>query len=251
MKELSSALVAAIRGREKGKRSIVMTRVLLIEDDGRIRRIVETGLHAHGFDVYSAPDAATGIKALRTLAVDIVLLDLVLPDMHGLSLLRVIRAAKPRLPVIALTALDDERSKLEGFDRGADDYVTKPFSIAELAARIRTRLRWREEDGAVLEAGRLRLDLTSHRVTIDGHSVLVSAREACLLAAFLRHPDRVLSREELLQLVWEIDFDPGSNVVDVYVSALRRKLGAEVIKTVRGRGYRLLAGSPAAAAAVR
>ena len=228
-----------------------VTRVLLIEDDGRIRRIVETGLRAHGFDVFSAPDAAAGVEALRSLAVDLVLLDLVLPDVPGLALLRVIRKAKPPLPVIALTALDDQRTKLEGFDRGADDYVTKPFSIAELAARIRARLRWREEDTTVLEAGPLRLDVAAHRATLGGRSALVSAREARLLATFLRHPDRVLSREQLLQLVWEIDFDPGSNVVDVYVAALRRKLGAGVIETVRGRGYRLGTRAPVTEAATR
>ena len=164
------------------------TRVLLIEDDRRIRQIVEDGLHGHGFEVVSAPDAAAGVDALRTLAVDVVLLDLVLPDVHGLSLLPAIRKAKPRLPVIALTALDDERSKLEGFERGADDYVTKPFSIAELAARLRARLRWREDDGTVLEAGPLRLDVAAHRATRRGRSVLLSAREACLLATFLRNP---------------------------------------------------------------
>src|SRR5207244_12492703 len=114
----------------------------------------------------------------------------------------------------------------------------------ELAARIHARLRWLEVDGALLEAGPLRLDLATHRATLNGRSVLVSAREAALLAAFLRHPGEVLSREELLRQGWELEFDPGSNVVEVYISALRRKLGDGVIETVRGRGYRLPAGAP-------
>jgi DNA-binding response OmpR family regulator len=140
--------------------------------------------------------------------------------------------------VIAVTARDDPRSKLAGFEGGADDYVTKPFSLDELAARIHARLRWRE-GGTILGAGQLRLDLTSNRAVLGKRSALLSAREAALLAAFLRHAGEVLSREQLLRLVWEIDFDPGSNVVEVYVAALRRKLGTAVIETVRGSGYRL------------
>jgi DNA-binding response OmpR family regulator len=218
-----------------------MKHVLLIEDDPRIRGIVERGLGSRGFTVCSAPDAGSAIQALRARDFDVVLLDLLLPDADGLSLLRALRAAKPRLPVIAVTARDDIRSKLAGLNDGADDYVTKPFSVAELAARIHARLRWRDEEGGLLEAGPLKLDLATHRATLNDQSVLVSARETALLAAFLRHPGEVLSREELLRQVWEIEFDPGSNVVEVYVSALRRKLGMEVIETVRGRGYRLRA----------
>jgi two-component system, OmpR family, response regulator len=216
-----------------------MSHVLLIEDDPRIRQVVERGLGSCGFSVSSAPATARGIDVLRNSAVDIVLLDLVLPDLDGLALLRAIRATRPQLPVIALTALDDMRSKLEGFDGGADDYVTKPFSIAELAARIRARLRSFQHGGTRLEVGALTLDLATHRASLKGRSVLLSAREASLLAAFTAHPRRVLSRGELLRLVWEIDFDPGTNIVDVYVAALRRKLGPDVIETVRGRGYRL------------
>jgi two-component system copper resistance phosphate regulon response regulator CusR len=216
-----------------------MVRVLLIEDDGRIRELVETGLAARGVSVVAVPDGASGIEALRAHRVDLVLLDLVLPDMDGFALLAAIRAARPRLPVIALTARDDEDSKLDGFAGGADDYVTKPFSLAELAARIEARLRWREEGGTVLEAGPLMLDLAGNRASLGEQSVVLSAREASLLAAFVRHAGEVLSRDELLRLVWQLEFDPGSNVVDVYVAALRRKLGPTVIETVRGRGYRL------------
>jgi len=214
-------------------------RVLLIEDDARIRTIVERGLATYDFRVSSAADAAAAICELRACSCDLVLLDLVLPDADGLSLLGAIRASRPRLPVIVLTARDDMRSKLDGLNGGADDYMTKPFSIAELAARIQTRLRWAEADGSLLRTGSLTLDLATHRATLAGRSAVVSAREASLLAAFLRRPGELLSREELLRDVWQIDFDPGSNVVDVYVAALRRKLGASAIETVRGQGYRI------------
>jgi DNA-binding response OmpR family regulator len=213
-------------------------RVLLIEDDEAIRELVAAGLRAQGFSVTAAASGAAGIESLRTQRVDLVLLDLVLPDVEGFSLLAAIRAGRPRLPVIALTAHDDERSMLTAFAAGVDDYVTTPFSLAELTARIRARLRWRD-GGTLFEAGPLTLDLASNRASLGGRSVALSAREGALLAAFVRHAGEVLSREELLRLVWELEFDPRSNVVDVYVATLRRKLGPTVIETVRGRGYRL------------
>jgi DNA-binding response OmpR family regulator len=214
--------------------------VLLIEDDPRIREIVERGLGARGFAVSTAADGAAGLELVRKLDVDLVLLDLVLPGRDGLDVLEDIREARPRLPVIAVTALDDMGSKVGGLDAGADDYVTKPFSVDELAARIRARLRWAEEDGGVLKAGSLTLDLAAHRAVLDGREVALSARELELLAAFMRHPGQVLSRSQLLTLVWDVDFDPGSNVVEVYVAALRRKLGHGFIETVRGSGYRFV-----------
>jgi two-component system copper resistance phosphate regulon response regulator CusR len=233
-------LISAFRLREDGKEaSTSVARVLLIEDDGRIRALVEAGLAARGFSVIAVPDGTSAIGILRARSPDLVLLDLMLPDVDGFALLAAIRATHPRLPVIALTARDDERSKLDGFAGGADDYVTKPFSLAELAARIKARLRWREEDGTRLAAGPLTLDLANHRASLAGQSVPLSARESALLASFFHRAGDVLTREQLLRLVWELDFDPGSNVVDVYVAALRRKLGPSVIETVRGRGYRM------------
>jgi DNA-binding response OmpR family regulator len=212
--------------------------VLLIEDDARIRDIVERGLGARGFVVSSAPDGESGTDLARKLDVDLILLDLILPGASGLEVLEEIRAAKPRLPVIALTALDDTGSKVGGLEAGADDYVTKPFSVEELAARVRARLRWTDEEGGVLKSGPLTLDLAAHRAVLDGREVPLSARELELLAAFMRHPGQVLSRGQLLRLVWNLEFDPGSNVVEVYVGALRRKLGTGLIETVRGTGYR-------------
>ena len=221
-----------------------MTHILLIEDDPRIREIVERGLGARGFVVSAAPDGEAGLDLVGKLDVDLVLLDLMLPKRQGLEVLEEIRAIKPRLPVIAVTALDDPGSKVGGLDAGADDYITKPFSVEELAARVRARLRWKEEDGGVLKSGALTLDLAAHRALLDGRDISLSARELELLAAFMRHPGQVLSRGQLLRLVWDLDFDPGSNVVEVYVAALRRKIGAELIETVRGSGYRFVISTP-------
>lgn len=217
-----------------------MPHVLLIEDDARMREVVERGLDARGFVVTAAPDGTTGLELVRKLDVDLVLLDLILPDMKGFEVLEALRAAKPRLPVIALTALDDPSSKVGGLDAGADDYITKPFAIDEVAARIRARLRWREDDRTVLKVGPLTVDLAAHRALVAGREITLSARELALLAVFLRHPGHVLSRRQLLQMVWDLDFDPGSNVVEVYVAALRRKIGAPFIDTVRGVGYRFV-----------
>jgi two-component system, OmpR family, response regulator len=215
-----------------------MGQILLIEDDPRIQEIVQRGLGARGFSVASASDGPSGLESARSHDVDLVLLDLKLPGMEGERVLEGIRATNPRLPVIVLTALDDVRSKVGGLDAGADDYMTKPFSIEELVARIRARLRWRDDAGGILRAGPLVLDLAAHRATLDGREISLSAREIGLLAVFLRHPGQALSRGQLLRLVWHLDFDPGSNVVDVYVAALRRKIGAGFIETVRGLGYR-------------
>jgi DNA-binding response OmpR family regulator len=214
--------------------------VALIEDDPRVREVVERGLGARGLQVSAAPDGAGGLDLVRRLDVDLVLLDLILPDAEGRQVLEEIRAIKPRLPVIVLTALGDTTSKVGGLEAGADDYVTKPFSIDELAARIRARLRFQERGDGILEAGPLRVDLGTHRVTLNQREIPMSPRELALLVTFLRHQGRVLSQEQLLQMVWDINFDPGSNIVEVYVAALRKKMGAKFIQTVRGLGYRFV-----------
>ena len=221
-----------------------MPHVLLVEDDPRIRGIVERGLGARGFDVTSAADGTDGRELARTLDVDLVLLDLMLPGLPGLAVLEEIRATKPRLPVIVLTALDDIGAKVGGLDAGADDYLTKPFSVDELAARIRARLRAHDEP-TVLKAGALTIDLQAHRAVLHGRAVPLSARELALLIAFARHQGQVLSRAQLLDLVWGLGHDPGSNVVEVYVAAVRRKIGAGFVETVRGIGYRLVPPPPA------
>ncbi len=156
-------------------------------------------------------------------------------------MLAALRRRSPSLPVIILTARSGVEPTVEGFNRGADDYVTKPFRFEELLVRVRARLRTTTPELTVLGAGNIVLDLRTRRATIGGRVVELSAREFTLAEAFLRHPDQVLSREQLLDRVWGYDFDAGSNVVDVYVRYLRRKLGPGVIETVRGMGYRLRA----------
>jgi len=219
-----------------------MAHILLIEDDPRIRSIVERGLGGRGFGVTCAADAATGTELARLLDLDLVLLDLLLPDRGGLAVLAEIRADKPRLPVIVLTALDDIGAKIGGLDAGADDYLTKPFSVDELAARVRARLRAASlsAESPALTAGPLTVDVLAHRAVLDGRPVPLSAREMALLIAFARNRGLVLSRAQLLDLVWGVDSDPGSNVVEVYVAALRRKIGAGFVETVRGIGYRFV-----------
>jgi DNA-binding response OmpR family regulator len=174
-----------------------------------------------------------------------VLLDLLLPGKNGLEVLDAIRARMDNLPVIVLTASGAVAQRVEGLDRGANDYITKPFSFAEMLARVRANLRGpRQRAASVLEAGGIRADLLTRRVTHDGRDVHLTAREFELLAHLLRHPDQVLSREQLLNAVWGFEFDPGTKVLDVYIGYLRRKLrddGSGPIETVRNVGYRLCA----------
>ena len=169
------------------------------------------------------------------------ILDLGLPILDGTEVLRTLRAQGRRLPVIILSARDDVRDKVAGLQLGADDYLTKPFELDELLARIQVRLRdVGTSESLTLAAGDVALDLRTRRATVEGRTIELSAREFALLELFLRHPDQVLSREQVLAHVWGYDFDPNSNVVEVYVGYLRRKLGPDVIATVRGMGYRFL-----------
>jgi len=167
------------------------------------------------------------------------ILDLGLPGMDGFEVLEAVRARGEAMPVIILTARDEVDDKVRGLDAGADDYVTKPFKFEELLARVRARLRAEHAHEEVeLTAGAIKLDLRSRRASVDGEPVELSAREFALLKTFMRHPGQVLSREQLLSRVWGYDFDPGSNIVDVYVGYLRKKVGGGTIETVRGAGYR-------------
>lgn len=216
-----------------------VVQVLLVTGENRLQDEARAAFAARGFSITRAIDGASAIKSLRGCRVDLVLLDLVLPDVDGVALLTAIRAARPHLPVIALTASNDEEMRLDGFARGADDCVGVPFSIRELTARMEARLRSRGYGETVVRAGPLSLDISRNRATIGERIVPLSPREGALLGTFVRHAGEVLTREALLLLVWELEFDPHSNIVDVYVAALRRKLGSQVIETVRGRGYRL------------
>lgn len=217
-----------------------MTNVLIAEDEDGIASFIQKGLQANGFATSRVADGRSALDYLRTGDFDLVVLDLGLPGLDGLEVLSKARAEGIDVPVIILTArnsIDDTVASLEG---GADDYLRKPFAFDELLARIRLRLRTdRSMAPSTLCVGDLCLDLRTRRAEVGGRSVDLSAREFALAEVFLRHPEQVLSREQLLSQVWGIDFDPGSNVTDVYVRYLRRKLGEDRIETVRGMGYRL------------
>ncbi len=217
-----------------------MTQVLIVEDEPRIASFVAMGLRAAGFTTHIEECGAPVAELVSTGDFDLVILDVGLPDLDGFEVLSQLRERDATIPVIMLTARSAVRDRVTGLEGGADDYVTKPFSFEELLARVRSRLRVAGQDSSLsLSHGELELDLRTRRAVSGGREVELSAREFSLVEVFLRHPDQVLSREQLLSAVWGYDFDPGSNVVDVYVRYLRLKLGAEVIQTVRGMGYRL------------
>ena len=219
-------------------------RILVIEDERTLAGFIEQSLHAEGHAVTVAHDGETGEAAALTGDYALVLLDLTLPGRNGLDVLSAIRARLPELPVIVLTARAAIEQKVEGLDRGANDYVTKPFSFEELLARVRAQLRAPgQRESSVLEAADIRMDLRTRRVERNGHEVRLTAREFEVLAYLMRHPDQVLSREQVLNAVWGFDFDPGTKVLEVYIGYLRRKLGDaggdDPIETVRNVGYRL------------
>ncbi len=218
-----------------------MSQILIVEDEERIASFVQKGLRANGFATTTAADGHTAFDLATTGEFDLILLDLGIPGRDGFSVLAELRRRGSTIPVIVLTArggIDDTVAGLEG---GADDYLSKPFRFEELLARIRLRLRGdRIPETHVLRCGGLSLDLRTRVATADGRSGDLSAREFALAEFFLRNPGRVLTREQLLSRVWGYDYDPGSNVVDVYVRYLRQKVGAARIRTVRGAGYRLV-----------
>ena len=219
-----------------------MSSILVVEDEARISTFVEKGLTAAGYTTTVVADGRSALDYLATGSFDLVLLDVGLPGLDGFEVLRRFRAGGATTPVIMLTARTSVDDTVTGLDGGANDYLPKPFKFDELLARIRVRLREAGQQGAaetVLRHGEITLDLRARRITVDGATLDLSAREFGLAEQFLRHPDQVLSREQLLSRVWGFDFDPGSNVVDVYVRYLRAKIGADRIETVRGMGYRL------------
>ena len=219
-----------------------MNRILIVEDEPRIASFLAKGLKADGFTTTIAEDGITGLDYALTGEFDLVVLDIGLPGMDGYELLRRLQTERATLPVIVLTARDSVTDTVAALEGGAADYMSKPFRFDELRARVRLRLRETNASTAAeneLTAGDVKLDLRTREATVDGESIELSAREFKLAEVFLRNPGQVLSREQLLSHVWGYDFDPGSNIVDVYVRALRKKLGASRIETVRGMGYRL------------
>ncbi|MDJ0469159.1 response regulator transcription factor [Rhodococcoides fascians] len=218
-----------------------MSRILIAEDNVRISSFIEKGLRANGFTTTTVADGISAIDYATTGDFDLVVLDLGLPGKDGFEVIESLRGAGVGIPMIILTARDSVRDTVTGLEGGADDYMTKPFRFEELRARVRLRLRGgdREPSVSVLESGSLAVDLHTRRAVVNGVVVSLTSREFVLLEMFLRHPRQVLSREQILSHVWGYDFDPGSNVVDVYVRMLRKKIGSDRIETVRGMGYRL------------
>jgi DNA-binding response OmpR family regulator len=220
-----------------------MNRILIAEDEPRIAAFIEKGLRSHGFTTIVASDAYSAINMALSSGFDLIILDLGLPGKDGLDVLEEIRGQGENVPVIILTARNDIQDKIAGFEAGADDYLTKPFRFEELLVRVKARLRHsRSSQGTeemVLKVGNVVLDLHSRKVKVGQNTIELPAREFTLAETFFRHPGQALSREQLLDKVWGYDYDPGSNIVDVYVGYLRKKLGSELIETVRGIGYRL------------
>ena len=219
-------------------------RILIIEDEAKIARFVELELNHEGYEVEKTYDGRTGLNAALSGGFDLVLLDVMLPELNGMEVLRRLRA-ESAVPVIMLTARDTVMDKVSGLDLGANDYITKPFAIEELLARIRAALRASDRTAApaaaALSCGRLSLDATRHSVSFAGHPVELTFKEFTLLQALMENKNAVLSRETLLEIVWGFDYLGETNVVDVYIRFLRQKLdgafGVKLIHTVRGVGY--------------
>lgn len=219
-------------------------RILVIEDEPRIQGFMVRGLEGEGFSVDAVRNGSEGLKRARRDPYDLVLLDLLLPGLDGLSVLHELNRARPELPIVIVSARSDLQTKLRGFGLGAADYLSKPFSFDELIARIRVQLRkaHQAENGHVLRAGTLALDVARREARLGTLIAQLSDREFRVLHHLVEHPGEVISRERLLSEVWGYHFDPGSNVVDVCVRRLRKKLGPTApIETVRFAGYRLAA----------
>ena len=225
-----------------------MTRILIVEDEERIVSFLEKGLRAGGYTTVAVGSGSDALAMAHDDAFDLMILDLGLPMLDGHDVLRALRKRGETMPVVVLTARDGVEDTVAALEGGADDYVTKPFRFEELLARIRLRLRdSASTEPTILRAGGVTLDLRSRRASVaispeqggGQRTVELTAREFALAETFLRHAGQVLSRQQLLSHVWGYDFDPGSNVVEVYIRYLRRKLGGDTIETVRGMGYRL------------
>ncbi len=219
-----------------------MRRILIAEDESRVAAFLDKGLQANGFTTAISTTGADTVACALEGDFDLIVLDLGLPGKDGLSVLEELRGQGSQIPIVILTARDDISDKLTGFELGADDYVTKPFRFEELLARIRARLRTISSDSAqawLIKHRNVVLNLRTRLVHVGEQVIELSAREFTLAETFMTHPGQVLSREQLLDRVWGYDYAPGSNVVDVYVGYLRKKLGSGLIETVRGMGYRM------------
>jgi len=226
-----------------------MQTILVVEDDVKIARLLELELMHAGYHVVVTHDGRSGLERAVSDEVDLVLLDVMLPQMSGLEVVRRVKEERPLLPVLMITARGDRYDKVSGLDLGADDYITKPFEMEEVLARIRAFLRMRQmmtqQDTTerVLTYDTLQVDVNRHEVTCDGQRVELTRREFDLLVYLMEHPERVLTRDQLIEHVWGFDYFGDTNVVDVYVRYVRKKLGGSWIQTVRGVGYMLKRGA--------
>ncbi|MFE7748910.1 response regulator transcription factor [Streptomyces sp. NPDC057428] len=215
-------------------------RLLIVEDEKRLAMSLARGLTAEGFAVDVVHDGLEGLHRAGEGVHDLVVLDIMLPGMNGYRICAALRAAGHELPILMLTAKDGEYDEAEGLDTGADDYLTKPFSYVVLVARIRALLRRRGGSASpVLNAGALRMDTAARRVHLDGDEVGLTAKEFAVLEQLVLRAGEVVSKADILEHVWDFAYDGDPNIVEVYISTLRRKLGATSIRTVRGAGYRL------------
>jgi DNA-binding response OmpR family regulator len=214
-------------------------RLLVVEDEERIASFLIKGLRAHGYEVEWTDRGKDALARGVDPGLSLVILDLGLPDLGGLEVLETLRGLGTTVPVLVLSARGQVDDRVRGLELGADDYLAKPFAFDELLARVRARLRpSRDHPQTVQHFGDIEIDLFNRTVMVDGREVTLSGREFSLLQAFVHHPHEVLSRQQLLSMVWGMDFDPRTNLVDVYVGYLRRKLGEKRIETVRRAGYR-------------
>jgi DNA-binding response OmpR family regulator len=220
-----------------------MMQILIAEDEPRIAAFIEKGLKSNGFTTAIAASASETLNMVMGGEFDLLILDLGLPEKDGLEVLEELRGQGAQIPIVILTARDDIQDKIAGLEGGADDYMTKPFRFEELLARVKLRLRSRTpstpQEESSLTAGNVCLDLRTRKATVGDKMIELPAREFTLAEMFFRHPGQVLTRQQLLDRVWGYDYDPGSNIVDVYVGYLRKKLGSKLFETVRGMGYRL------------
>ena len=216
-------------------------RILLVEDELKVARFVQKGLQAEGYDVEVAADGKLGEKKARSDTFDLVLLDILLPKKNGFEILQALRKDKIKIPIIMLTARGTTEDIVSGLDLGADDYLTKPFAFNELLARVRSHLRRGSQNKTVLKLADLQLDTISHKALRGGTRIELTTREYALLEFFLRNPSILMTRSQLAKQIWGFNFDPGTNIVDVYVNHLRKKIDngflVKLIHTERGKGY--------------